>query len=175
MLNVSLLKVVDGNPFLEFTQLQNIWPEPYLSIAMEAIIEDLRDQNIRDIGEIFLIVRNQNIIGISGYFPWVDENTDGKTVQPNAIGLRWHGLIEEFRGSNLSKDVIKLVLESALHKYPQVTTLIELVPLTQYGHKLIPHFEKLGFGPVGTEDRYSWAENSWQQFHLDIQKFLHRN
>lgn len=172
MNQITLEKIVTGNPFHDYPQLKSIWPEPYLSIATEAVLDDIKIQNQVDIGEIFLIKKNDSVIGITGYFHWDTETSKDNSGFSNAVGLRWHGIVDEYRGERISKEAISLVLHSVISKYPSIETLIELVPVNPYGNKLRPHFEHLGFVPIGNPEEYDWAEDLWQQYHLPIENFI---
>lgn len=161
---LSIEKLTAGDPFGTYQDLGNIWPEPFASIAREAVAEHLNEQDTYDIGGIYLVKKDEDVIGISGYFLYTENAT--------TLGLRWHGIVQSHRGHGYSKQVLRQVLLEATASHPQATNLIELVPLTPYGEALEPHFEKLGFRSVGEPEKYEWAENYWQPYHLAIRPFL---
>lgn len=167
-MTINIQPIHKGNPFQQYPQLLTIWPEPYISIVQEAIIEDLeidsQDIPLYDIGGIYLIEHNNYVIGITGFFI--------TTHEPEEIYLRWHGVISNQRGNGYSKEALTLVLKETLAKYPNATTIIELVPMNDYGLPLIKHFEKLGFLAVGDMEKYDWADHYWQPYHLNISQFL---
>lgn len=167
---ITIKQIFSGNPYKTYPQLQKIWPEPFKTIAEEVVDEHFqleKDDPNFDIGGMYLIYKNDHVIGITGYFLYNEEVTE--------IGLRWHGIIPEERGNNYSEIAMNQVLEQAKWRFPQVTTLIELVPQTEYGIPLEKHFKKLGFNPVGEKEVYDWSEYSWQPYHLNIKLFLEKN
>jgi L-amino acid N-acyltransferase YncA len=161
---LGIERLISGDPFSDHPQLGHIWPEPYASIAREAVTEHLAEQDDYDIGGIYLIKEDSDVIGITGYFLYDTEAT--------VLGLRWHGLVPEQRGKGYSPRILGMVLIEALARHPRAETLIELVPVTTYGETLEPHFKKMGFTPVGDTEKYEWAEHSWQPYHLEIANFL---
>lgn len=153
-------------PFQAHPQLLAIWPEPFCRIMQEAVTDDLTVKDQYDIGGIYLIARAGEVIGITGYFLYEHD--------ASTLGLRWHGFVPSHRGQHYSEPIIAQVLRAAIEKHPQARTLIELVPLTDYGKPLERHFKTLGFQPVGDCEQYDWADNHWQPYALDIHAFLAR-
>lgn len=164
---IHLRPVYFGAPFQEHPQLLSIWPEPYLATAQEGVAESLALIGEEDIGAIFLVMNDQEAIGISGYFIY---NEDA-----SALGLRWHGLLEEHRGTGLSERVLEAVLGHAKQQHPNARELIELVPLSEYGAGVARSFVRMGFAPQGAAQRYEWSDHPWQPYSLDIDAFLNRS
>lgn len=181
MKNITIESILDEPSyhakkiFDTYPQLKNIWPLPFTETMQEAVTEDLHlaKEYEFDFGNIFVIKKDNNVIGITGFF--VD---DGSGTRQNynenttEIYLRWHGIIYEQRRQGISEYVMQLLLEQAGQRYPQVETLIELVPLTDYGKPLEEHFKKLGFIGVGHPENYDWSEYDWQPYHLNVPHFL---
>lgn len=173
--SLNITKTLTGNPFVDHPQLNEIWADPYRSIAIEAITEDLASAEEVDIGSIFLIKSDDKVIGITGYYIYdyePNELSPKVSATKCILGLRWHGLVPDQRGSGFSKEVIKMVLAEARSKHPEASTMIELIPVNPYGETLKGHFNRLGFKSVGAIEKYEWADNFWQPFHLDIDRFL---
>lgn len=174
MITIKLLNLED--PFNTYPQLTYIWPEPFNSTMQEAVLEDYQiniEHPELDVGNIYLAYKNNEVIGISGFFIADDTGyTSPYNVNTTTIYLRWHGIINSERGKGISEEIMNLVLMEAQNKYPKIQTLIELVPQTQYGIPLAKHFNTLGFIPTGEKENYSWSEYSWQPYHLDIPSFL---
>jgi GNAT superfamily N-acetyltransferase len=157
---LSLLPVFSGDPFAAYPQLQSIWPEPLLSRARYDTVESLVDIEEEDFGAIFLVLAGAEVIGITGYYFYDDTGIE--------LGLRWHGLLPQWRGAGRSARVIDLLLRYAVPRVPQATTLIELIPDTEYGVALRRHFGKLGFVSAGPVEHYDWSSHGWQPYHLAI-------
>ena len=157
---ISLLTVFSGDPFAAYPQLLTIWPEPLVSRARHDTVESLIDIDDEDFGGIFLVMAGTQVVGITGYYLYNDDGTE--------LGLRWHGLLPHWRGAGRSAEVIDLLLAAIRPRVPQATTLIELVPDTEYGVALRRHFGKLGFISVGPVEQYDWSSHGWQHYHLAI-------
>ena len=140
--------------------MQTIWPEPLLSRARYDTVESLIDIDDDDFGAIFLVTAAAQVIGITGYYHYNDSGTE--------LGLRWHGLLRAWRGAGHSARVLGLLRAHIMQREPQATTLIELVPDTEYGVPLRRHFGKLGFVPVGPVEHYDWSLHGWQPYHLQF-------
>jgi hypothetical protein len=158
------LHVGSPAPFEAYPQLLDIWPQAYTEAMVEAVTEDLARIGM-DVGGIFLIEKAGAVIGITGYY-YYDEN------DPCAVGLRWHGLISSERGKGYSEVALLRMLKALRAKRSYAGTLLELVPLTEYGRPLAKHFSALGFKAKGEPEAYDWAENDWQPYYLEIGEFL---
>ena len=159
-MNIGIIVYTGANPFRDYPQLRSIWPEPYRSLAEGAVVEHLDLLPEVDIGDIVLIMKNDVVVGISGYFPFNEEYTD--------FGLRWHGVIPEFRGQGISRAALSQVAALALRRFPEGDHLIELVPLNAYGDGLVEYFQRIGFRPHGETERYDWADHDWQPHRIKL-------
>ena len=129
---INLVNAI-GNPFELHPQLRTIWPEPYATAAAEASATD------SDTGDVWLIVKDQEVVGITGIFL----DSDGS---PEEIFLRWHGIVQRERGNGTAKAALRLAVERIRDVFPERKRLVELAPDNEYGWTLvIPHFFSLGF------------------------------
>ena len=156
----TLAAVFAGDPFAAYPQLQTIWPEPLLSRARYDTVESLIDIDDDDFGAIFLVMAGVQVVGITGYYHYNDSGTE--------LGLRWHGLLPAWRGAGHSARVLQVLRDHTRQREPQATTLIELIPDTEYGVALRRHFGKLGFVSVGALEQYDWSTHGWQPYHLKL-------
>jgi RimJ/RimL family protein N-acetyltransferase len=157
---ITLQPIFAGDPFTQHPSLLTIWPEPSLARARHDTVESLLEIDDEDFGAICLILLDGQVIGITGYYWYDDLGIE--------LGLRWHGLLPAFRGKGLSAIVIDTLLQQIRAQQPAATTLIELVPQTDYSVALHRHFTRLGFGAVGPLERYDWSDYLWQPYHLMI-------
>lgn len=157
-MSVGIIKYKGVNPFEEYPQLRDIWPEPFNCISEEAVVEHLGLMGQVEIGDIFVVTNDSRVIGISGYFPFDEVTAD--------LGLRWHGIVPDERGKGYSKEVLGMVAERAMERFPQASHLIELVPLTEYGKPLEKHFTKCGFLSHGEPETYDWSDIAWQPYRI---------
>lgn len=157
---ITLQPVFAGDPFALHPALLTIWPEPSLARARHDTVESLLDFDDEDFGAIFLIFQHGEVVGITGYYWYDDIGIE--------LGLRWHGVLPAVRGIGLSAAVIDLLLHEIRSQQPAATTLIELIPDTDYSAALRRHFTRLGFRSVGPLERYDWSDYAWQPYHLTI-------
>jgi GNAT superfamily N-acetyltransferase len=158
---IDLLDVEGGNPFEEHPQLRSIWPAELHAIAEEATVETVNDMPRGDIGGLYLIAKDGQVIGITGYF-YVDS-----VDEPY---LRWHGVVPAERGKGYSRRALQLLIANIKSKIPHAKGLTELVPQTQtdYGVGIGRHFAKLGFVESGEKEMYEWSPHAWQPVRLDL-------
>ena len=157
----------DGNPFHKYPELKSIW-EPELSrIAIEAIDENFQlanDHPDADLGHIFLIcIRDNNKekpIGISGYFPSKEDFSE--------FTLRWHGLLEDYRGMGYSKKVIESISSYILKKYPNAKEIIEFMPIKESYKEVEQYFNNMGFQKVGSPETVEWSNHQWQSYAYNL-------
>lgn len=147
------------NPFFAYPALKAIWPPLSQAIAEEATEETLAAEE----DGIFLIKKDNQVIGMSGYF--IIDN-------PEEAYLRWHGIIPSERQKGYSKEALTLILQEVQKDIPEAKRLVELVPVTEYSGYLIEHFERLGFKPRGTPQTMDWTPNLLQEYVVDIADFL---
>ena len=157
---ITLQPIFSGDPFALYPALLTIWPEPSLTRARHDTVESLLDLDDEDFGAICLILLDGQVVGITGYYWYDDIGIE--------LGLRWHGLLPAVRGRGLSASVLDALLQQIREQQPAATTLIELLPQTDYSATLQRHFTKLGFRPVGPLERYDWSDYQWQPYHLTI-------
>ena len=119
-----------------------IWPPIYADPALEATVEDGYDSSS---GQIFLICKVEpgyqpRVVGITGYFD-VSNNT-------GTAYLRWTGISPQFRREGYFAEAIKQLCLQLRGANPDISRLIELVPLNDYGrNEVMPAFERVGFKP----------------------------
>jgi GNAT superfamily N-acetyltransferase len=122
------------DPFNRYPQLFDIWPEPYLTSAVEATNEDWGD------GSVFFIEADHQVVGITGLF-FEEEDKE------NAF-LRWTGVIPCMRRRGITSYIVDLMALMAVNLCKRTGYLIELVPYNDYGHfesGAYPFFTDLGF------------------------------
>ena len=169
---ISIYPISQGCPFSEYPQLNTIWSPEMTALAQEAIDESFVAKNefSYEIGEIYLIKDGSDVVGITGFFPYEYDANFLDSI--HRVGLRYHGLIPEYRGKGYSPEIIRQLLVAIINKYPNAETLIELAPVNEYGDIQKKHFERLGFVTTGPSEKYDWAEHRWQPMHLNIHDFL---
>lgn len=151
------------------SELKGIWTQDLAILAEESIDEafEYHNKNI-DIGEIYLIYGAQNgkqtLLGISGYFPVKEDYSE--------FMLRWHGLLKEHQNFGYSKNVISFLAKHIKEKYPQAEKLKEFMPIIDSYASIQAYFERIGFKKDGNAEIVDWSEHKWQEFSLDLPKFL---
>lgn len=166
------------SPFEDHPQLTTIWPEPSNTDMQEgytSYIQITKDNPNIDFGPMFLIKKDDQVIGITGVF-LEDENGQCHPYDPqtHTVYLRWHGIIPGERRNGYSDEAMNLLLKEVQHRYPNIQTLIELIPERSYSDSIRKHFEHLGFVAVGEKQKFDWAECLWQSYHLDVPQYLHQ-
>lgn len=156
---ISLQEVFSGNPFADHPQLRTIWPAEFAVIAEEAAVESLEEAKHGDIGGLFLVAKDDQIIGITGYFYCEDID------EPF---LRWHGIIPAERGNGYSGIALRQVVDRIKDKLPAARGLTELVPQNGAGPEIEKHFVSLGFTRNGVQEKYDWSPYAWQPIRLDL-------
>lgn len=131
MITLSTIEKATWNPFLRHSQLQSIWPEPYLSAAYQATWQDVLS------GQILYIKLFDEVIGITGIF-FDDSPTD--------VYLRWTGIVPQHRRSGYAAEALEQLCAMCKNWCPERTRLIELVPYNEYGRTVaLPFFVDFGF------------------------------
>ena len=131
-LQVQLVVAADPDPFEAHASLKEVWPEPYASEAALASREDSAT------GEIFYILLEEDVVGITGIF--FDD------ASPDEVFLRWTGVIPGLRRGGVAREAVRQLAGLCKARYPQGKRLVELVPDNDYGHSTArPFFEKVGF------------------------------
>ncbi|KVP75163.1 GNAT family N-acetyltransferase [Burkholderia ubonensis] len=161
---ITLQPVTRGNPFADHPQLRTIWPAEFAVIAEEAAQDAVAQMPLGDIGGLYLVMKDGQVIGITGFF--YVESVD----EPY---LRWHGIVPAERRNGYARLALGLVVERIKAKIPHAKGLTELVPQTQtaYGAGIGKHFAALGFEKSGELETYDWSPYAWQPIRLDIQRF----
>ena len=139
MHNIKLKEYIKGSEqqFYKFPELKEIWDDKELQVEADKSF-DRYDE--RGTGALFMIMDNEDIIGITGYYL-----TDDKSM----CGLRWHGVTPRYRGKGISTLAIKLVLKHIKEKEKQLRFMQELVPFNYT--KIMSYFNKIGFKLVNSE------------------------
>lgn len=156
---IELRNVSEQNPFAQYPQLRSIWPAEFTAIAEESAREAIAHRPFTDIGGLYLVVRDDQVIGITGFFYCESE------TEPY---LRWHGIIPAERGKGYSRAALQLLLRQITDKLPTARGLTELVPQNQDGPGISKHFARLGFKAHGIRERYEWSPYEWQPFRLAL-------
>jgi hypothetical protein len=170
------LQAFNQLPFVQYPQLLTIWPEPSNTNMQTGYRLDIEDMKVRpelDFGLMYLIKKDNEVIGVTGLFIIYDDEED-RPYNPEleTAYLRWHGVIPACRGQGYAQEALRLMLVNAKEKYPKLQTLIELIPQAPYAMYLNEHFSKQGFVSVGMREKYDWSEYEWQPYHLDVEKYL---
>lgn len=150
------------NPFITQPELLNIWPEASAKVVYETTLKALKNE---DPG-LFLIKKDSDVIGLTGYFLMSDYIH---------VGLHWHGILQSHRGNRYSQEAMKLVMLEVKDIYPEVRFLVEHIPLTDYSHYIIDYFTNLGFEKIGPIDFFQPTGNYIQSYRIDIEQFLLNN
>lgn len=131
----------------DVTFLSEIWPAPYRQQFIEASLEWLAGD---DPGEIFVVTHplDGTIIGVTGWVP----------LGHNRAFLRWHGVLEVFRGHAYSTFILeKLFQRLKTHYY--IHTVYELTE-----DKPLDYFLKMGFKPVRSQNTIDWLKKEAGEF-----------
>jgi hypothetical protein len=135
-MSLRLLKKGTSCPFETHPDLETIWSSQLAALAKAAINDWLQLPN--DTGEVFLIQYFDYpidwVVGITWWWPLDDTRA----------GLRWHGIIEEYRSRGLSKKAIRELCNLLPHEFS------ELVEVTM-SDQPVEHFFALGFVEVVDE------------------------
>lgn len=181
---IRLVEPSDPDPFLAFPQLRSIWPPELFKVAREAVIEELakvgRLGPSAGDGRIFLVMKDDRVIGITGYFINQDIrcqttetlNYDLYRQEITDIGLRWHGIVPEERHYGYASKAIEMVLIDAIERFPEIITISEYIPITQHGEANIGYFLRMGFTPSGVPVKFDWHPAEWQELSLNIPEFM---
>lgn len=148
------------NPFINNPELLKIWPEKSSKIVHEITLETLEKNE----PGIFLIKKEEQIIGLTGYF-LMDETMEN-------IGLRWHGIVQSQRRKGYSEAAMTLVMQEVKSLYPQSSYLVEYVPVTDYSSYIVKHFVSLGFKRFVDPGPQDWTDNMIQGYRVDMNEFL---
>lgn len=129
------LKQMDLPTWQENCQdLEVIWDRPLSRTLMKAATHcSLVDSETG----LYFITLGGKIIGMTGFF--VDP---AEPLDPEEVGLRWHGIKKEFRGNGHSQKAIDLIADFVRHFYPESTYLTEFAPTDS---RAIKHFIEVGF------------------------------
>lgn len=163
------------NPFQEYPELRGIWADRLLSqLAEEGAIEAIEISAECEIGGIFLIRRDDELIGITGFFPYVGyiSKAARHKTSIHEIGLRWHGILPAFRGMGYSTIALSLVAAEAKKRYPEAITMVEIVPQDHNATNIERHFVKIGFKAKGDLEQYDWHPAKWQPYHASIDRLI---
>lgn len=106
----------DISPFEKYLDLKTIWNIKESQTEAEKSIERFKLSNN---GEVFLICEENKIIGITGYY-----YTEIKTI----LGLRWHGIIPEFRLKGYSTKALNELILIIKEKNILCEYIQELIP-----------------------------------------------
>lgn len=162
MTNTVQLLPVTQNPFDLHPEFKTIWPEFSSSLAQEVIAESIEKQE----DGIYIILVNDNPAGITGFF-------DLKYPDGTYWGLRWHGLLPQFRGQGNSEKAICIVVQELKKHHPEVQSIVEYIPHTEYSSYIFKHFEKLGFEPLAEPETVDWAPHKIQAYGVDLDDFIY--
>jgi N-acetylglutamate synthase-like GNAT family acetyltransferase len=167
-ITLKLVKPSDVNPFRQYPELKTIWLPELAKLAEEAIdetFEEVAEYPDEDIGGIFLIQQDNKVMGITGFYP---------TENESQFFLRWHGLLNEYRGLGYSEHIIRAIAEHIENAYPQAKELIEYMPVIDEYIPIKNYFEKLGFKKVGNPENVDWSDYEWQSYSLELNKLEHK-
>lgn len=175
---IKLKKITEKNIFYTHPQLTSIWPEKSNSLMQESIIEYFefyeKKENLKfDLGKLYYIVEDENIVGITGLLVIHENENCVYTHDYNFnnllnVHLRWHGVIPERRNNNIGLQALRLLAQEAQIYYPKAENFIELVPNSVNGDISKKFFEKLGFSNYGPAERYEWSTYDWQPNSMNI-------
>lgn len=137
---ISIYKLENPENFYileKYPKLKNIWENVTLqNRALKSII----DWNPKEkTGEIFLIKKDFEIIGVTGWF--VDNNI------LDTVRMRWHGIIPEERGKGYSEKALDLLCSHIRKTVPKQYKYISesYTKDSEFSYKIRKHFEKVGF------------------------------
>lgn len=114
--------------------LELIWDRPLSRTLMQAAT---RCSLVNSESGLYFITLGDEIIGMTGFF--VDH---AEPLDPEEVGLRWHGVKKEFRGNGYSQAAISQVVDLVRHFHPKSTYLTEFAPTDS---RAIKHFMTVGF------------------------------
>lgn len=157
------LRPGDPNPFREWPVLSSIWAPEMAAIAEEAIDDAFFEHaNGFDYGQIFLLrpTPRGSPVGLSGFLPW--------DLAQCAAGLRWHGLLKDYRTPERSLQIIDAMRARAAKAYPSARRFVEFMPATPEYGALARYFERCGFLPSSPPRAVDWSPVLWQEFSCDL-------
>lgn len=157
------IKLLSSNPFIENPELLDIWPEASSKMMQEMTLESLAEKE----PAIFLIYKDTQVIGITGYILINDET--------EYVDLRWHGIIKSERGHGYSKKAMTLLFSEIKYIYPNAQYIIEHVPVTNYSEYINEHFIKMGYEKFNEPFKQEWTPHLIQGYKINIDQFLYEN
>lgn len=138
MQTVSLARVLSGNPFADHPQLRTIWEDRGWADHVEAdTLSDLAKGDADPASNRVFLVCDQSgaVVGITGFY----------LLPKRQIGLRWHGIVPEWRGRGYSKLAFLQVCRIA-RETTNALDVAEYVEMADpKAESLIDHFKALGF------------------------------
>lgn len=155
------LKLCTTNPFIDHPQLKNIWPEFSSNIAQEEIAKSIEKQE----KGLYLILYEDKPVGITGYF-------DLEYPEGAYWGLRWHGILSEFRGKGISEKALYITALELKKHQPEVYGLVEYIPHTEYSGYIFKYFERLGFEPLAEPETVDWAPHKIQAYGTPVDDLI---
>ena len=155
------LALKDEVPFTQYPQLMDIWPSSYIHLAVGITTEELM-AGAKE-GPIFLILDDDEVVGLTGAFVWPDN--------PAMMGLRWTGVILSKRKLGIASAAIQLLLKYIKDNKLPCSTWIKILPITPYGSSMKPFFEKFGFVATNNIEYYDWLGCDGQEYHYSVNDY----
>jgi len=152
-----MLKKLTTNPLPEHPEILDIWPH-----RRSEIIRDISDAlNDPEHEQLFLIVHNNKVVGITGYYKY-----------DNQVGLNWHGILQEYSKLGLGLQALKDLIPLACEKYPHAEYLIEELPADRED-KLKGFFLKVGFVRTDVLVDKPWitTDTDWIEYRLSLKRY----
>lgn len=174
-MQISLIEVVDGNPFNLHPQLNALWPDDLLQVAIESVDEYLHQRPLCEQGTLYTINLDDKVIGVTGYFPYWENKSVGTLDELDSFGLRWHGVIEAYRGNGYAKQAMSEVAKVILEKHQEAKFLYELMPIDQDATHRDQYFRAHGFLPHGPQEKFSWHDKLWQPYIANLSELANLN
>lgn len=155
------LKLCKTNPFIDYPQFKSIWPEFSSGIAQEVIAESIEKQE----KGIYVIFDDDTPVGITGYF-------DLEYPNGEYWGLRWHGVLPEYRGKGISEQALYITALELKKHQPEVYGLVEYIPHTDYSKYIFSYFERFGFKALAEPEEVDWAPHKIQAYGMPVDDLI---
>lgn len=160
LMNITLQPCVT-NPFLDYPHFKDIWTEISSKVAQEYTAESIGK------GEdgLYVIFADDVPVGITGFF-------DIDYPEDKFWGLRWHGIIPEYRGQGIAEMAIYITAQELQRLHPQVENLVEYIPHSDYSGYIFKFFEKLGFEALAEPETVDWTPYQLQAYGIGVQELI---
>lgn len=155
------LKQCFTNPFEDYPEFKKIWPEFSSNLAQEVIAKSIEKKE----DGLYVILYNDTPVGMTGFFDL--EYPEGKYW-----GLRWHGVLPEYRGKGISEHALYITAMELKKHHPECIGIVEYIPHTDYSNYIFKYFERFGFQAWAEPETVDWAPHKIQAYGINLDELI---